>query len=206
MEILEVSSVAYFCLPTGLYKRAVLVQKYLVKHFPKAVEHQNQLAILLILSNRLNEAKDTLSGVLSKWPNNGTAMVHYGFVLKQLGEPELSVDYLRKGISTNENGTLNGLFYLTLGDTLIRLGQPKEAHKVRPTFLKFTQSLIFSTARYSLKVLGKISFYPHTKDLCTMYRASQLSHFGPLTIPHMERFFGKFKIIGRKLPTKVYEF
>lgn len=95
------------------------------------------LAILLIMSDRLAEAKLVLQEVLVKWPSNGVALVHFGFVLKQLDNNlELAVQYLKKGIDTNEKGTQNGLFYLTLGDSLNKLERSKEAQEVNQCKVK----------------------------------------------------------------------
>lgn len=58
--------------------------------------------------------------------------MHYGFVLKELDKNlEHAVIFLKEGIESRENGTQEGLFYMNLGDTLIRLGRREEALDVR---------------------------------------------------------------------------
>lgn len=79
----------------------------------------------------MEKARQILKNTLSKWPNNGFALVHYGFILKttdnNLNE---SVIYLRKGMSTREAGVNDGRFYFHLGDALTRLGRKEEAFQV----------------------------------------------------------------------------
>lgn len=80
---------------------------------------------------RLTEAKRVLQKVLARWPDNGFAQVHYGFILK-INENDLSsaIKYLQAGIKTKDPGVIDGRFYFHLGDALIRLGQTTEAIKV----------------------------------------------------------------------------
>jgi len=69
--------------------------------------------------------------LLLKWRYDGLALVHYGFVLKNLDQDfENAVIYLREGIDSDEPGTQDGRFYLTLGDSLQRLGRREEAQEV----------------------------------------------------------------------------
>lgn len=69
--------------------------------------------------------------MLSRWRYNGFALVHYGFILKNLDQDyEQAVIYLREGIDTNEEGTQDGRFYFNLGDALQRLGRNEEAKDV----------------------------------------------------------------------------
>lgn len=76
----------------------------------------------------LADAKTVLQKTLIRWPNNGFAQVHYGFVLKNLDKDlKGAVKYLRSGIESNENGTQDGRFYFHLGDALQRLGNKNEA-------------------------------------------------------------------------------
>lgn len=42
-----------------------------------------------------------------------------------------AVEYLSRGIATNDTGVVDGRFYFHLGDALERLGQHDEAMKVR---------------------------------------------------------------------------
>lgn len=80
---------------------------------------------------RLADAKYVLHTTLQRWRNDGFALVHYGFVLKNLDNNlEEAVIFLRQGIETGANGTSDGRFYFNLGDALIRLGRTDEAKLV----------------------------------------------------------------------------
>jgi len=154
----------------GFYKRAVLVQKYLVKHFPNNAEITNQLAILLLMSNRLQEAKQTLQETLQKHPNNGVTLVHYGFVLKQLGDLEGAVKYLSKGIKTNKNGTEDGLFYLNLGDALNHLNRREDAAKVFESAA--AKGLFLSSIQRSLYNVNRLKSKPFWTEAETTNQAN----------------------------------
>ena len=71
-----------------------------------------------------------LEEILSKWPNDGMALVHYGFVLKLKGNLTEAIDFLRRGINTQETGTQDGRFYFHLGDALQKLRRNSEAMQV----------------------------------------------------------------------------
>lgn len=63
-----------------------------------------------------------------RWIENGFALVHYGFVLKNLDKDMAqAAQYLQEGIDTGDAGTQDGRFYFHLGDALQRLGRQKEA-------------------------------------------------------------------------------
>lgn len=72
-----------------------------------------------------------LHNTLLKWRSDGFALVHYGFVLKNLdNDMEGAVQYLSEGIETRAEGTVDGRFYFALGDTLLRLGRVEEARRI----------------------------------------------------------------------------
>lgn len=80
---------------------------------------------------RIPQARKVLQQVLSKWPNDGFALVHYGFILKTADNKlKESIYYLKKGLSTKDEGVVDGRFYFHLGDALTRLGRHTEAEKV----------------------------------------------------------------------------
>lgn len=82
-------------------------------------------------SHSLSVAKLVLHETLTRWPSNGLALVHYGFVLKQLDQDYVNaIVYLKEGIDTFEPGTQDGRFYFNLGDALQRLGRSDEARQV----------------------------------------------------------------------------
>lgn len=79
----------------------------------------------------LSDAKRLLQEILTQWPNDGFALVHYGFVLKNLDQNlNLAVEYLRRGIDSQSPGTQDGRFYFNLGDSLQRIGRIKEAREI----------------------------------------------------------------------------
>lgn len=85
----------------------------------------------LNFNSSLSVAKLVLHEILIRWRYNGFALVHYGFVIKNLEQDyENAVIYLREGIETNEPGTQDGRFYFNLGDALQRLGRNEEASEV----------------------------------------------------------------------------
>lgn len=72
-----------------------------------------------------------LHEVLLRFRYDGFALVHYGFVLKNLDKDnEGAATYLQEGIDTNEPGTQDGRFYFALGDAYQRLDRTENARKV----------------------------------------------------------------------------
>lgn len=79
---------------------------------------------------RVEEARRLLKDVLSKWPDDGFALVHFGFILKTNDNNfQDAVHNLEKGISTKAPGVIDGRFYFHLGDALTRLGRKAEAYE-----------------------------------------------------------------------------
>uniref|UniRef100_A0A1A9V4T1 Aspartyl/asparaginy/proline hydroxylase domain-containing protein n=1 Tax=Glossina austeni TaxID=7395 RepID=A0A1A9V4T1_GLOAU len=115
----------------GQHQDALPLHQELIKRFPQDLELRQQLAVTYLLINRFSEAKKVLEQLLQKWPDDGFALVHYGFVLKQYYlKYEKAVDYLRRGIASKAEGTQDGRFYFQLGDALQRLGHEEEAFKI----------------------------------------------------------------------------
>lgn len=83
---------------------------------------------------RLNDAKTVLENVLNRWPSDGMATAHYGFILKMEDNLEAGVKYLKNGIESNHSGAQDSRFYFHLGDALYRLGRNDEALKVKYSF------------------------------------------------------------------------
>uniref|UniRef100_A0A0P6IXZ1 Putative aspartyl beta-hydroxylase n=1 Tax=Aedes aegypti TaxID=7159 RepID=A0A0P6IXZ1_AEDAE len=112
----------------GQYLQVVDVHQELIRRFDSEPKYRNQLAVTYLLANRLPEAKAVLHETLMRWIDDGFALVHYGFVLKNLDKDmELAAQYLREGIETEQEGTQDGRFYFHLGDALQRLGRQQEA-------------------------------------------------------------------------------
>uniref|UniRef100_A0A1B0G2X2 Aspartyl/asparaginy/proline hydroxylase domain-containing protein n=1 Tax=Glossina morsitans morsitans TaxID=37546 RepID=A0A1B0G2X2_GLOMM len=115
----------------GQHQDALPLHQELIKRFPQDLELRQQLAVTYLLINRFSEAKKVLEQLLQKWPDDGFALVHYGFVLKQYYlKYEKAVDYLQRGIASKAEGTQDGRFYFQLGDALQRLGREEEAFKI----------------------------------------------------------------------------
>ncbi|XP_055374605.1 aspartyl/asparaginyl beta-hydroxylase isoform X2 [Condylostylus longicornis] len=115
----------------GLVSQAVAIHENLINRFQNDLKLQNELAVTYLLNNQLREAKIVLHNTLMKWPNDGFAKVHYGFVLKNLDRDlENAVNYLKDGINSNQNGTQDGRFYFNLGEALQRLNRSDEAMEV----------------------------------------------------------------------------
>nr|XP_036225761.1 aspartyl/asparaginyl beta-hydroxylase isoform X2 [Bactrocera oleae] len=115
----------------GHHMQAVPIHQQLIARFTNKPDVMNQLAITYLLQNRLSDAKLVLQEVLRRWPKDGFAQVHYGFVLRQLDKDyENAVIYLREGIKSKAPGTQDGRFYFNLGDSLQRLGRQAEAVEV----------------------------------------------------------------------------
>lgn len=115
-----------------------------------------------------------LERILLDWPNNGFALVHYGFVLKLEGKLETAVGFLQRGIGSGENGTRESRFYFHLGDALQRLGREQEAEKVSrkiPNERDLLASHLyrkFDQRRYSKKELAMACSYRDIKGRCIM--------------------------------------
>jgi len=115
----------------GRYGTAITVHKLLINRFPKEPKYRNQLAVTYLTINKIPEARQLLLETLTKWPNDGFAMVHYGFILKvNDNNLEKSIEYLQKGLESKAEGVVDGRFYFHLGDALTRLKRYEEANKV----------------------------------------------------------------------------
>lgn len=127
----------------GLNEKAVTVHKMLINRFKDNPHYRNQLAITYLLNNDYAKAKFVLHETLLTWRYDGVALVHYGFVLKNLDNNlQEAVTFLQEGIDSDADGTQDGRFYLALGDSLMRLGRNKEAIAVR-FFIIIFNHLIF---------------------------------------------------------------
>ncbi|KAG4073680.1 hypothetical protein HA402_000904 [Bradysia odoriphaga] len=115
----------------GQHLKAVPVHEALIERFKDDPYYRNQLAVTYLLINRLADAKLVLHETLLRWRHDGYALVHYGFILKNLDKNnEAAVAFLQEGIDTEAEGTNDGRFYFNLGEALTRLGRNKEAMAV----------------------------------------------------------------------------
>ncbi|TMW41752.1 hypothetical protein DOY81_013165, partial [Sarcophaga bullata] len=115
----------------GQYQQALPIHQLLIENFPLESDIRNQLVVTLLMSNRLLDAKLELQEILKRWPQDGLALVNYGFILKQLDQDYHNASiYLRQGIDTKEPGTQDGRYFFQLGDSLQRLGKQTQAVEV----------------------------------------------------------------------------
>lgn len=99
-----------------------MVQQALINRFPDEVGLRNAMAVSYLLGGRTKLAQKVLEETLKKWPDDGFAQVHLGFVLKTaLGKLEEGAEWMEKGIRSNQSGTMDGRFLFHLGDALHRL-------------------------------------------------------------------------------------
>ncbi|XP_018578910.1 aspartyl/asparaginyl beta-hydroxylase isoform X1 [Anoplophora glabripennis] len=152
----------------GQYRNAINVHKLLVHKFPDNPKHSNNLAVTYLTINRVEEARSVLKKILEKWPNDGLALVHYGFILKTVDNKlEGAVDYLRRGLETRAEGVIDGRFYFHLGDALARLGQHEEAMKVyeegveNNVFLSKYQRSLYNVPRLTGKPWWDLTDLPY---------------------------------------------
>lgn len=139
----------------------------------------------------MKEAKLLLKETLKKWPNNGFAQVHYGFILKTSdGDMKSAVEYLQKGINSREPGTIDGRFFFQLSDALLRLGQKDEAMKVNELGVK--EGLFLSKYQRSLYNVDKL----HGQPWWTMEETTYITHF--------KQLLSKWKIIREEGVNALY--
>lgn len=79
------------------------------------------MAVSYLLGGRTKLAQKVLEETLKRWPEDGFAQVHLGFVLKtSQGMLEEGARLMEKGIRSNQSGTMDGRFLFHLGDALHR--------------------------------------------------------------------------------------
>ncbi|CAH1378327.1 unnamed protein product [Tenebrio molitor] len=152
----------------GNYNRAVDVHLKLIARFPEEPKYRNQLVVSYLTVNRVKKARMMLQETLSKYPNDGFALVHYGFILKTVDNNlHESISYLERGISTRAPGVIDGRFYFHLGDALARLGRTEEAMKVYEDGVE--QKLFLSKYQRSLYNVDRLKGQPWWKKEETPY-------------------------------------
>ncbi|XP_052565664.1 aspartyl/asparaginyl beta-hydroxylase-like isoform X3 [Culex pipiens pallens] len=155
----------------GQYMRAVPVQQELVRRFDAEPKFRNQLAVTYLMANRMAEAKVVLHETLMRWIDDGFALVHYGFVLKNHDKDmEQAAQFLQEGIDTGHPGTQDGRFYFHLGDALQRLGRQQEALKVYENGSK--KKLFLSKYQRSLYNIDSLKSRPFWTVEQTTYSSS----------------------------------
>ena len=111
----------------GENQEAIEYLKILIDLFPNEIQFENELGVAYLLSNNINLAREKFKNVLNKSPNNPVALVHYGFILKQVDKKfDDSIEYLKRGIDTLDKKILDGRFFYHLGDALQRVNKTEE--------------------------------------------------------------------------------
>ncbi|KAF2362359.1 Aspartyl/asparaginy/proline hydroxylase [Trinorchestia longiramus] len=142
----------------GHLPACVLAQLRLLEIFPDDSSLRNQLGITYLLQGKPAAAQKVFTEVLERWPHDGLAQVHLGFILKTTdGNNEDGARLMRKGIDSEEPGTGDARFYFHLGDALHRLGRQQEAGQVyeeaaaKGLILRPTQRSLYNVNRLSAK-------------------------------------------------------
>ncbi|XP_047493946.1 cell surface glycoprotein 1-like isoform X2 [Penaeus chinensis] len=153
----------------GFMGKAVRVQQRLLQRFPEDINLRNQIGVTFLLMNQPTAAKDVFKEVLEKWPEDGFAQVHYGFVMKTSHNNNTAgIEYMQKGINSGAEGTQDGRFYFHLGDALQREGKAEEAYKLYDTAVE--KGLFLSRYQRSLYNVDKLRSQPHWTQEETTYQ------------------------------------
>ncbi|XP_069362623.1 aspartyl/asparaginyl beta-hydroxylase isoform X3 [Maniola hyperantus] len=115
----------------GTYLNAEPIYRLLIRRFPDDVHYRNNLTVSFLMANRADLADEVLKETLRLWPNDRVALAHHGFVLKtQYNKLEEAVKALYKALEGDAGPANEPRFYYHLGDALLLLGRPEEAHEV----------------------------------------------------------------------------
>ena len=115
----------------GENKEAIEHLKLFIDLFPNEIQFKNELGVTYLLTNNVNLARITFKNVLNKSPNNPFALVHYGFILKQIDRKVTeSIDYLKRGIDSLDKSIMDGKLFYHLGDALQRVNKSEEVKKI----------------------------------------------------------------------------
>lgn len=143
----------------GQHGQAVGVHKMLITRYPENPKYRNDLAVTYLMTGKVPLAKNILEETLKKWPSNGFALVHYGFVLKTSENNNKDGSrYMQEGIDTNEPGTMDARFLFHLGDAYNRIGQHSRAEKVYELGVK--EKLFRSKYQRSLYNVDRLTARP----------------------------------------------
>nr|XP_022915654.1 aspartyl/asparaginyl beta-hydroxylase isoform X1 [Onthophagus taurus] len=154
----------------GNYAKSIEIHQKLLEKFPNEIKYRNDFAVTLLTINKVTTARMLLLETLEKWPEDGFALVHYGFILKTVDNNlSLAIEYLTKGIATKEPGVIDGRFYFHLGDALARIGKPEEAIKIyedgviNKVFLSKYQRSLYNVNRLTGKPFWEPEQTPYDK-------------------------------------------
>ncbi|XP_066982291.1 aspartyl/asparaginyl beta-hydroxylase-like isoform X2 [Macrobrachium rosenbergii] len=154
----------------GFFGKAVRVQQRLLQRFPDDLALRNQMGVTYLLMHQPSAAKEVFEAILEKWPEDGFAQVHYGFILKTTDQNNTGgAEYMKKGIESKAEGTQDGRFFLHLGDALQREGQTEEAYKVyddavaKGLFLNKYQRSLYNVDRLSSQPIWTVEQTTYTE-------------------------------------------
>lgn len=161
----------------GQNLKAVAIHERLIERFDTNAEQRNQLAVTLLLINRMADAKRVLHDTLLRWRYDGFALAHYGFVLK-IHDNDLpnAVVYLTEGIESDAPGTADGRLYFALGDALLRLQRTDEARAIfrrgaeRRLFPSEYQRSLYNVDRLTARPLWTTEQTRETAQLAALQR------------------------------------
>ncbi|XP_017049894.1 aspartyl/asparaginyl beta-hydroxylase isoform X2 [Drosophila ficusphila] len=112
----------------GLHNQATTIHELLIERFPKEPRLRNQLSLTYLMVNNLQQVEKVAAETLKLWPTNAVAQLHYGLAMKQLhGDYQKALPYLKYAVESQEEGTQEAFFYLSLGETLQRLSRQSDA-------------------------------------------------------------------------------
>ncbi|XP_052842857.1 aspartyl/asparaginyl beta-hydroxylase isoform X2 [Drosophila gunungcola] len=112
----------------GYHRQATTIHELLINRLPKDPRLRNQLSLTHLMVNNLQQVEKVAEETLKDWPANAVAQLHYGLALRQLrGDYEKALPYLKYAVESQEEGTQEAFFYLSLGETLQRLSRQSEA-------------------------------------------------------------------------------
>lgn len=161
----------------GQYKKAIAVHWQLIERFPANATYLNNLAVTYLTINSVEAARSVLRKVLLKWPDDGFALVHYGFILKTTdNDLANSVNYMTRGLQTKCLGCIDGRFYFHLGDALARLNRNDEAIKL-----------------YEEGVKEKVFMSKFQRSLYNMERLTAKPWWEPKDLPSYQNLFSALK-------------
>ncbi|XP_016968293.1 aspartyl/asparaginyl beta-hydroxylase isoform X4 [Drosophila biarmipes] len=115
----------------GHHRQAATIHELLIERLPGDPRLRNQLSLTHLMVNNLQQVEKVAKDTLKLWPSNAVAQLHYGLALRQLhGDYAKALPYLRYAVESQEEGTQEDFFYLSLGETLQRLSKKSEALNV----------------------------------------------------------------------------
>ncbi|XP_017079047.1 aspartyl/asparaginyl beta-hydroxylase isoform X2 [Drosophila eugracilis] len=115
----------------GSHRQATMIHELLIERLPKDPRLRNQLSLTYLMVNNLQQVEKVAVETLKLWPDNAVAQLHYGLALRQLhGDYNKALPYLKYAVESQEEGTQEAFFYLSLGETLQRLSKNSESLEV----------------------------------------------------------------------------